>query len=201
MSMGKTIQNALGRQGAEADNGTKLSEGDIHNVLRNERRRLVLDFLGANGQTSTLRELSEAIAEMETGESPPPRNIRDSVYASLHQTHLPMLDDLGIIEYDQDGKTVEFDRGAQDIARYTSVVSSYGMTWYQYYLLLGLGSLFAILGAELGVPVVGAIDTLVWALVAVVVMVGTAIYQIVFMRWPFAYHYRFSRSESRSGPE
>jgi hypothetical protein len=79
-----------------------LDEGDIHDVLRNERRRHTLELLRDNGETSSVRDLSEEVAALETGESPPPRNIRQSVYVSLHQTHLPKLDDLGIAVYDAD---------------------------------------------------------------------------------------------------
>ena len=71
---------------------TELEAVEIHDVLSNERRQMVLDRLRESGGTMSARDLSEYIAERETGESPPPRNIRQSAYVSLHQTHLPKLD-------------------------------------------------------------------------------------------------------------
>lgn len=76
-------------------------------VLSNRRRRLVLELLRANGGEATARELSEYIATVESGENPPPRNIRQSAYVSLHQTHLPKLNKPDIIEYDGQAKTVK----------------------------------------------------------------------------------------------
>jgi len=81
----------------EADS-TELAASEIHDVLRNDRRRLVLERLRAGDGTETVSDLSEHIGAIEADESPPPRNVRQSVYVSLHQTHLPKLDKLGIIE-------------------------------------------------------------------------------------------------------
>lgn len=53
---------------------------------------------GGPGGTLTARELSERIIAEETGESPPPRNIRQSAYVELHETQLLKLDDLEIVE-------------------------------------------------------------------------------------------------------
>ena len=80
---------------ADATAESQLAPVEIHDVLSNERRQKVLELLRDNGHdgSMTARELSERIAEHETGESPPPRNIRQSAYVSLHQTHLPKLDE------------------------------------------------------------------------------------------------------------
>jgi hypothetical protein len=102
----------------EGDEGDTLSRSEIHDVLRNERRRLVLERLWADG-SETVRELSEHIASVESGETPPPRNVRQSVYVSLHQTHLPKLDDLGIVVYDDDAKEVSIAERAVDLEPYT----------------------------------------------------------------------------------
>ena len=78
-----------------------LAAVDIHDVLSNERRRMVLSILHEEDtRSTTARDLSERIAEMETGQSPPPRNIRQSAYVSLHQTHLPKLDELEVLAAD-----------------------------------------------------------------------------------------------------
>jgi len=55
-----------------------VSPTDVHEILRNERRRRAIKcLLDADGPV-TVRALSEEIAEMETGESPPPCEARVS---------------------------------------------------------------------------------------------------------------------------
>jgi hypothetical protein len=80
-----------------------LPPSDVHDVLRNDRRRRVIERLRET-ESSAVRDLAEHIAAIESGESPPPRNVRQSVYVSLHQTHLPKLDELRIVVYDDDAK-------------------------------------------------------------------------------------------------
>ena len=122
----------------------ELDAVEIHHVLSNERRQMVIDQLRETGETMSARALSEHIAEHETGESPPPRNIRQSAYVSLHQTHLPKLDELGIVEYDESDKTVTLDEAAsREVGVYMETVSKYGISWSEYYLgvsVLGLVS-------------------------------------------------------------
>jgi hypothetical protein len=92
-----------------------LEEGEIHDVLRNERRRLALDRLReSDSRSMSLGRLSEAVASLETGEAPAPGAKRQSVYVSLHQTHLPKLEDLGVVDYDAETKQVRLtDRMAE----------------------------------------------------------------------------------------
>jgi predicted transcriptional regulator len=139
------------------DGDAGLAASDIHDVLRNDRRRLVLERLRSGDGTSTVSELAEHIGGVESGESPPPRNVRQSVYVSLHQTHLPKLDELGIVEYDSDAKTVSLADNAADVGVYMEVVPEYGISWAEYYLGVGLLGLLSIVGAVVGVPVLRAI--------------------------------------------
>lgn len=100
-----------------------IPETEIHDLLRNERRRRTLKNLQRTVGTTTLRDLAERIAEEETGESPPPKNIRNSVYNSLHQTHLPKLHRRGIVEYESDRKTVRLTEEARSVDVYMEVVT------------------------------------------------------------------------------
>lgn len=118
-----------------------LDVGDIHDVLRNDRRREVLSELKANSGEATIRELSERIASAETGEDPPPRNVRQSVYVSLHQTHLPKLDELGIVDYDTDGKTVKLRSEAEAVREYMTPPDAGEPSLPLAYVLLGLAGL------------------------------------------------------------
>ena len=82
---------------AQTTSKDTLESSQIHDILRNDRRRLAIKCLRENEGTLSVRDLSEDVASRETGERPAPRDKRRSVYVSLHQTHLPKLDDLEIV--------------------------------------------------------------------------------------------------------
>ena len=171
------------RTGASNESQTAIDEREIHDILRNWRRRKVIEELRASVSPTTLRDLSETLAEAESDQSPPPRNVRKSVYNSLHQTHLPKLDDAGVIEYDLERKTVTLERQAREVGLYMEVVTRYGVTWATCYRRLLLLALLTLLGAEIGVPVLADVTPV--ALVGVflaVVTVSTA-YQLWSDRW------------------
>jgi predicted transcriptional regulator len=173
----------MSSQGVRQDRGgpahSELDETDIHDVLRNDRRRLVIERLQAvEDGSESVRELSERIAAEESGESPPPRNIRQSVYVSLHQTHLPKLDDLGIVEYDSDSKRVRLAECADEVAVYMEVVPQDGISWAEYYLGVGLLGLGLSVAVASGMPVLsGALGTALVALLFVV-LVASSLYHV-----------------------
>jgi hypothetical protein len=96
---------------------TRFDENEVYDILRNERRRHVLRYLVDDGDASTIADIADHIAEIESGESPPPSDTRQSVYVSLHQTHLPKLDGLGVVEYDREERTVRLLEGADEVLR------------------------------------------------------------------------------------
>ncbi len=142
-----------------------LAESEIHDVLRNDRRRLTLDALrDADRDGLSVRELSEEIAATETDERPPPRDKRQSVYVSLLQTHLPKLDELGIVAYDEDDKEVRLRDRAREVAVYTEVVPAYGLSWGEFYVGLGLVGMLVAVAVLVGVPGFGGLGAATVAL-------------------------------------
>jgi hypothetical protein len=162
---------------SQVQNTVQLTEYEIHDVLRNERRRWVLEHLQEKREPVPLRDLSEQLAALETGETPPPRNIRESVYNALHQTHLPKLDDMQIIEYDCDRKLVALDDGSQQVNLYMEAVSDDGVTWATYYLAVGLTALVVIALSSAGIVVFTMISVLVWAGLFFCLLIISVLYQ------------------------
>lgn len=161
----------------------RLGEEQIHDVLSNQRRKETLDFLKREGKEVDLRTLSEEIAEREAGESPPPKGLRQSVYNSLHQTHLPKLDDLDIIDYDKDRKLVSLRPEARTVDLYMEVLTPYGITWSSYYRALGLLALLTIVADELGALLLGGdYSMLIASFFLVIIGVSTA-YQLWSNQW------------------
>jgi hypothetical protein len=140
-----------------------MTECQIHGLLANERRRAVIERLDASPGTVTVRDLSTAIAETETGQSPPPARVRESVYTSLHQTHLPKLHELGVVEYDRERSLVHVRPAVRVVGRHMDVLNGLGITWGEYYRGLGVFGLVLVIGSLTGLPVVGALDPLLWA--------------------------------------
>lgn len=160
-----------------------LAETKIHDILRNQRRREVLDHMRESVGTVTLRELAEHIAELESGQSPPPSSVRESVYNSLHQTHLPKLDSEGVIDYDRNRKTISLTPRAREVNVYMEVVTPYGMTWADYYRSTAMLALLTVLAVQIEVPVLESVPVLlVVSFFLGIVTVSTA-YQLWSRRW------------------
>lgn len=162
-----------------------LGETQIHDILRNGRRRKVLDHMRESGGTVTLRELAEHIAELESGESPPPSAVRESVYNSLHQTHLPKLDGDGVVEYDEHRKTISLQPRARELDIYMEVISPYGLPWADYYRGLATVALLVVLGVELQLPVLEAMPLLLVVSGFFVLVSVSTVYQLWTRRWLF----------------
>lgn len=83
-----------------ADGGHKVSE--FLELIGSKRRRYVLYAL-QNEQKATFEEVTERVAIWET-ETPPEEldeRTRQNIRVNLHHTHLPKLEDAGIIRYDR----------------------------------------------------------------------------------------------------
>jgi len=176
-------RKGVGAMSALTESDSSIDPEEIHDILRNDRRRHVLEYLTRRLEPVSLRDLAERIAVWETGKSPPPTNIRQSVYNSLHQTHLPKLDATGIVEYDKNRKRVKLCEQAREIDPYMNVVTRFGISWRAYYRTLGVLGLCAIVAAETGVPVFTAIGPLALATGLLVVFAVSTAYQLWSRRW------------------
>ncbi len=140
-----------------------LTEPQIHRLLSNDRRRLALSCLRERAGPVAVRALSEAVAAAESGTTPAPRPVRASVYTALHQTHLPTLENLGVVSYDRERRTVTPGPRWRAIERHRGVVSPVGPTWAACYRTLGVVALSLVVGSLAGVPLLDALDPLLAA--------------------------------------
>jgi len=157
-----------------------IDEVDIHGVLSNERRRMTIEILGDEDGSLSARELSERIAERETGQQPPPRNIRQSAYVSLIQTHLPRLDELDIVEYDNGSKSVSLSSSAEQVS--TFMESGSRLVLDEHYLLVAVTGLVGVLAAKAGVVDVALAGD--FAILALLVVAGVAVIGARADDWP-----------------
>lgn len=160
-----------------------LGEEQIHDVLSNERRRHTLEVLKRERSSVDLRTLAERIAEAETGESPAPKSVRHSIYNSLHQTHLPKLDELGIVDYDKNRKTIGLREEAKTVDLYMEVLTPYGITWSTYYRSLSVLVLITVIADDVDALFLpGDYPVLIASIGLVLIALSTA-YQLWSNEW------------------
>ena len=156
---------------------------EIHDILRNDRRQLALRYLKQRLRPVEVGELSEHIAEREVGESPPPRDCRQSVYNTLSQTHLPKLEELGFVDFDRDEKIVSLRETAREIDVYMDVITPLGVTWETYYRSLGVLALISVVAADTDLAFLAGVESLLFATVFLFVFVLSISYQLWTLRW------------------
>ncbi len=96
--------------GGERDR-TELSTTDCHRLLADERRRTLLDVLGDSTLPVDLTTLAEDLATHDEDDAA----TVDELAISLHHRHLPMMDDLGVVDYDTDSRRVEVRRSSLEL--------------------------------------------------------------------------------------
>jgi len=133
--------------GAESDDGTQvraerppIDQELAFQMLSCRRRRHVLHYLRQNDGSATLRTLSRQIAawENETDSEEITYQQRVRVYTALRQSHLPKMDDGGVVEFDPDRSTVVLTDAARQLDVYLDVVPHDDIPWSSYYAGLGV---------------------------------------------------------------
>ncbi|THE64854.1 ArsR family transcriptional regulator [Salinadaptatus halalkaliphilus] len=160
---------------SEDDGG--LSKDVIFELLKNRRRREVLAYLLEAEDTVTLGELAEQIAawENDTDVNALSSDQRKRVYVALYQTHLPKMDDAGIVEYDQDRGLISLSDNADLLMMYLDTDNHQQDRWDRWYAGLSVVGI-AIVGATmLGVPLVSTLPTVAVAGGVVLAFLGLSI--------------------------
>ena len=96
------------RDGEQETVERQLPLDQVFEILKNSRRRETLHYLNENGGEASLSELAEHIAALEndTTVAAISSSQRKRVYVGLYQCHLPKMDDMDIIDFDQNRGTV-----------------------------------------------------------------------------------------------
>lgn len=93
-----------------------LPASDKHRLLADGQRRLALALLAERRNAVEVAELAAAIARRESGDEPVGEEAVERVTIALHHRHLPVMDDLGVVDYDADQCRVD-PEGAPHIAQ------------------------------------------------------------------------------------
>ncbi len=149
----------------------QLSKDVIFELLKNRRRRQVLSYLLETEQTVTLGELAEQIAAWEnnTDINALSSDQRKRVYVALYQTHLPKMDDAGIIDYDQDRGLITLADNADLLMMYLDTENHRQDRWDRWYAGTSLLGLAVVGAAYIQLPLLSAVPTHIVATMVVAV--------------------------------
>ena len=86
-----------------------MSDPERHRLLASDRRRALLDLLEGRGDPVDLVTAAEALVERERPSDAPAAETVEQVSITLHHRHLPLMDEVGLVDYDPAAKTVDVD--------------------------------------------------------------------------------------------
>ncbi|WP_459195031.1 DUF7344 domain-containing protein [Halosimplex sp. J119] len=117
----------------------ELSKGEIFDVLQNQRRRYVLEYLKRFDEPVELSDLARQVAawEYQTPVEEVTNDQKKRVYTTLQQTHLGKMEDAGIVEYDTDQNLVRRTPYTEELTVYLEIVPGSEFPWREFYLSLG----------------------------------------------------------------
>ncbi|GAA0231538.1 hypothetical protein ACFFQF_25790 [Haladaptatus pallidirubidus] len=174
-----------------------LSRDKIFHILQTQRRRDALRYLKSTDGPIEMRDLAEQVAawENDTTVRKLSSNERQRVYIALYQSHLPKLDNEGIIEYNQSRGIVE--RGpladqfdpyldtpgeiADENATDANAVddSDAGLPWLRYYRRLTAIGIALVSSAWVGIRPFSLVPDLVWGALLVSAFGALSLAQIL----------------------
>lgn len=149
---------------------TKLSKDDTYEVLANRRRRYTVHALEANGGPMELGTIAERVAAWENGidEMEVSYDERKRVYTALQQSHLPMMERKGVVEYDKPRGVVEPTPSLEDVDVYMEIIQGRDIPWSQYYVGLSVVSAALLAVVALNVWPFAVLPEMAWAVFIVV---------------------------------
>jgi len=99
------------------DGREESTEEMVFSALANARRRAVVRFLETHAGESTLAELTTHLSEQE-GRDPDNRAETKAVYVSLLQSHIPHLENAGVVTFNADRGLVRLTDRAELVLPY-----------------------------------------------------------------------------------
>jgi hypothetical protein len=170
-----------GRVSGGGDAGAQLSTDTVFETLGSHRRRYALHYLRQQDRPVPIRDLSEQLAAWELGKdraAVTPKE-RKRLYTALHQTHLPKMDMLEVVEYDRNRGVVSLTDHIDEFDIYLDVVEKDDLPWSQFYLALGSVLTALVTVAALGIAPFSLLGGFGYALTIGVVFTLAAAYHTV----------------------
>jgi hypothetical protein len=169
------------KSGAQLHEGSgDLSNEELYELLADARRRYALHYLKQVGSEVAVRDLAEQVAARENRKDVADLSSqeRKRVYISMYQSHLPTLDERGVVDYDADRGVVELTPSARGLDIYMEVVPGESIPWGYYYVGLSVASLVALALVAVDVSIFGSVSELTVSVVVVLVFSASSLAQV-----------------------
>ncbi|SDQ95397.1 DUF7344 domain-containing protein [Natronobacterium texcoconense] len=156
----------------------ELTQAELFDVFSNARRRRTVQYLKRRGGSCDLAPLVEQVAAWENDTDPDDvtRTQRRRVYISLYQTHLPMLEDHGIVDWDPDGHHIDLLPNEEVFEPYLDRQLGGDRAWHRAYLTVTALGAAAFAAAWLTLGSASVTPLAVVALCAVVLAIAVVQY-------------------------
>jgi DNA-binding transcriptional ArsR family regulator len=150
----------------------------VFSTLSNRRRRLVVRYLLSGHETVEVRDLARAIAARENDipEAELSYKQRKRVYTSLHQTHLPKLDEAGFVTYERDRGQIHLEALARELVPFLEPPPRV-REWARYYLAVAVTAVLTAGLAAAGVPLVSTVPAPLYTVAFAAVVAGLGVAQ------------------------
>jgi DNA-binding transcriptional ArsR family regulator len=157
---------------------SQLSQDEVYHLLSNPRRRFIISYL-RDHESVGLQDLASEVAAWENDTSPEQLTDQQKkrVYVSLYQTHIPKLEDAGIITYDSEASRIHLRDRIQQLDRYLPEAEAERRDWRRIYLTVAVvGTAFYLL-VMLNVPLFAAIPEGVGGALILLAVASVAVLQ------------------------
>jgi hypothetical protein len=159
----------------------ELSQAELFDVFSNARRRQAVRYLKRQGGRCDLASLVEQVAAWENDirSDEVTRTQRRRVYISLYQTHLPMLEEHDIVDWDPDAHTIELLPSTDVFEPYLDRRLDQERPWHRLYAgATALGALaLALSWLSIG-PMTAAVAPLIALVLCLVVLIIAVVQHI-----------------------
>jgi hypothetical protein len=172
-------------EASTAPDSSSITRAGAFEILDCRRRRQVLRYLlESPKETVKLYDLTRQIAAWENDEEleSVTSDQRMRVYTALRQSHLPKMDDKGVLEFDADRGTVTLTDEASKLAVYMYTLPHREVPWSRIYLGVGLFGLGLLAGVVSGLSPFVDLPPDLWMGTITVIFVAVASVHVAWQR-------------------
>ena len=146
-------------------------------MLSNQRRRFAVHLLKHEEESLEIGDMAEQIAAWENGidTAEITGDERKRVYTALQQSHLPKMDDAGVVEFNKNRGVIEPTPALEDVDLYLDVVEGREVPWSEYYIGLSAVSAALVAAVWIGAWPFAMLPDLAWTLAIVVAFAFSAV--------------------------
>lgn len=138
----------------------------------------MINYLLKEDRPVSIQELSRELAtwEFDVDQDELTDQQEKRIYVALYQTHIPKLEDVGVIEYDSDASLVELTDEATQLQPYVEEVPEEERPWPWYYLTVAVIGIVLYAAVQFSIPPLDALSTFQVGLATVTAFAALAIY-------------------------